>query len=83
MDATGDHDGLRRLHTLIGKASLAIWLCAGVVLFYEGGAIVQIWSKGRIPFDPAVMHGVLLLYGSYTFWATSSFCSEHPTGTGR
>ena len=42
------------------------------MLFYEGGAIVHIWSKGRIPFDPAVMNGVLLLYGSYTFWATSS-----------
>ncbi len=72
MDATGDHNGLRRLHTLLAKLSLAIWLCAAVVLFYEGNAIVHIWSKGRIPFDAAVMNGVLLLYGSYTFWATSS-----------
>ncbi len=72
MDATGDHAGLRLLHTLLAKLSLAIWLCAAVVLYFEGGAIVHMWSKGRIPFDPAVMHGILLLFGSYTFWATSS-----------
>lgn len=72
MDATGDHHGLRLVHTLVTKISLLIWLCAAVVLYFEGGTIVRIWSKGRIPFDESVLHGVLLLYGSYTFWATSS-----------
>jgi O-antigen/teichoic acid export membrane protein len=72
MDAIGDQHGLRLVHTLLTKISLLIWLCAAVVLYFEGGSIVQIWSKGRIPFDASVLHGVVLLYGSYTFWATSS-----------
>lgn len=72
MDAVGDHGGLRRLHTLLAKLSMLIWLCAAIVLFFEGGTLVHVWSKGRIPFDAAVMNGVLLLYGSYSFWATSS-----------
>lgn len=72
MDAVGDHSGLRRLHTLLAKLAMLIWLCAAVVLYFEGGTIVQIWSKGRIPFDASVMHGILLLFGSYSFWATSS-----------
>jgi O-antigen/teichoic acid export membrane protein len=72
MDAVGDHHGLRLVHTLLTKISLLIWLCASVVLYFEGASIVRIWSKGRIPFDASVLHGILLLYGSYTFWATSS-----------
>jgi O-antigen/teichoic acid export membrane protein len=72
MDAVGDHSGLRLLHTLLAKLAMLIWLCAAVVLFFEGETLVRIWSKGRIPFDHAVMSGILVLYGSYSFWATSS-----------
>jgi O-antigen/teichoic acid export membrane protein len=72
MDARGDHEALRRIHLLLAKLSMAIWFCVAVVLHFEGASVVGIWSKGRIPFSSPVMHGVLLLYGSYTFWITSS-----------
>ena len=85
MEATRDHHGLRQLHTLIAKISMATWLCATVVLHFEGGEVVRIWSRGRIPFDGAVLDCVLLLYGSYAFWETSSMLlgasNQHRTMT--
>jgi O-antigen/teichoic acid export membrane protein len=72
MDATGDHGGLRRLMALITKVSMMIWFSTAVVLHFEGASVLRVWSKGRIPFDSAVLHGVLLLFGSTTFWATAS-----------
>jgi O-antigen/teichoic acid export membrane protein len=72
LDATGEHARLREFHSLLTKLSLLLWFCALVLLHCEGATIVRIWTRGRIAFDPFVMHGLLLLYGSYTYWATGS-----------
>jgi hypothetical protein len=42
------------------------------LLYFEGATVVRLWTRGRVAFDSGTMHALLVLFGSYSLWTTSS-----------
>lgn len=72
LEARGQYARLAQVHTLMAKGVIAVSLTAAVWLYYAGPNLVEVWTRGRITYDAALMQAFLALVLSQAWWMTSS-----------
>lgn len=72
MDALGEYEKLRTVHRIMMAVVAAITLAVVASMWYEGGLIITIWTRGRIAPDPMLLRLFLVLMAFQTPWAASS-----------
>ncbi len=72
LEAVGATETLRRTHRLLIGVSACLCAAAAVVLWFEGPAIMVIWTRGKLNPDPALLR--IFLVGAYlqVAWVASS-----------
>jgi O-antigen/teichoic acid export membrane protein len=72
MDALGQFENLRRLHRLTVAAVAAFSIAITAAMWFEGGLVITIWTRGRIDPDITLLRLFLILMVLQTPWAASS-----------
>jgi O-antigen/teichoic acid export membrane protein len=72
MEALGEFEQLRRVHRLTVAAVAAISIAVAAAVWYEGGLIISVWTRGRIEPDITLLRLFLVLMVLQTPWAASS-----------
>lgn len=72
MEVLGEFDRLRTVHRLTVAATAAITLALAASVWYEGGQIITVWTRGRIEPDIVLLRLFLVLLVFQTPWAASS-----------
>lgn len=72
MEILGELDQLRKIHRLMMAATATITLALAASVWYEGGQIITVWTRGRIEPDTILLRLFLILLVLQTPWAASS-----------
>jgi len=72
MEVLGEFERLRTIHRLTVAATAAITLALAASVWYEGGQIITVWTRGRIEPDMILLRLFLVLLVFQTPWAASS-----------
>lgn len=72
MEARGEFEKLRTVHRITVAAVAAITLAVAASVWYEGGLIITVWTRGRIEPDVTLLRLFLIFMALQTPWAASS-----------
>lgn len=72
MEALGEFEKLRTVHRITVAAVAAVTLAVAASVWYEGGLIITVWTRGRIEPDVTLLRLFLIFMAFQTPWAASS-----------
>lgn len=75
LEAHGDYSKLRVIHRSFVKMSFAACVFAGIWLYFAGKDVIELWTLGRITFDPKLLNIFLLYLVFQAPWLASSVFS--------
>jgi len=67
----GDITMARSLHRRACQAAMWLAVASSAALFFAGPLIFRLWTRGKVPFDPALFGLLLLVVVANSFWSTS------------
>jgi O-antigen/teichoic acid export membrane protein len=61
LEARAEMESLRRLHLLATKVIMTVTICLAVFLLTAGDRVVDLWTHGRVAYDPGLMLAFVVL----------------------